>query len=172
MGVSVAEFQHMLADDSFARASLFAPASPSSARGVEPAPAAPPAAPSTPRTHRGGKQRMTTLSYHARMEREAEANCQRRIDDGTYRTEMCPSGSKCPRLHGRSCTFAHDKSELRARHPLCAHQHVFHLAPCVLMLRALTLVCVRQLQDEAVSQLARLWSLRLWIPLPLLAWLT
>ena len=171
MGITPAELRELIADDYDARALLFAPASPPSARGAEPASSAPPAAPSTPRTNRGGKRRMIQgRSHHPRSEREAEAFIQRRMDDGTYRTEMCPSGSSCPRLRGRSCTFAHDESELIPRHPRCAHQRVFQLLPSVLMLHALTFVCVWQVQDKGLPSMARLWTMHVRISMPLSAW--
>ena len=104
LGIQDAELNQMFAEDDLARAILNCGAT---------APLPLPSA--SPGQHAGSSSigsKDDQFAAYREAKEEAEANVRRRIRDGTYKTEMCPSGQDCPLRRGRSCAFAHSVEEL------------------------------------------------------------
>ena len=107
LGIQNAELNQMFAEDDLARAML---------NGGATAPLPLPSA--SPGQHAGSSSigsKDDQFAAYPKGKEEAEANVRRRIRDGTYKTEMCPSGQHCPLRRGRSCAFAHSVEELQER---------------------------------------------------------
>ena len=168
LGIQNAELNQMFAEDDLARAML---------NGGATAPLPLPSA--SPGQHAGsssiGSKDDQFAAYHEAKE-EAEANVRRRIRDGTYKTEMCPSGQDCPLRRGRSCAFAHSVEELQERvrtagcvrslliKPVCLHstystpsQHMPSVSPHPNH----SALCM-QVQDSALHKLRGRGPLQVW----------